>query len=600
VKPSIAASHFTARLRRALEIARARWNAARLPRTLPRLTLPISEENLFLLLAVIIGLSAGLTIVLFRIAIEWSRLWLLGSALSPPAWRTLLAPTLTGLVIAFLVVRFFPRVRGSGVNQTKSAVFIYDGYIPFNTVTGKFLTSALSIGSGQSLGPEDPSLQMGAGIASALGRRMRLSREKLRLIAPVGAAAGLAAAFNAPITAVLFVIEEVIGRWSAGVLGAIVLSAVSSVVVERWFLGAEPLFRVPVYRLEDPSELLAYALLGIIGGLCSLLFLKLVRTLRPRLMALPRWTQYVQPAGAGLAVGIIGLGVPQVMGAGYEFIDQAMHDQYAWRMLLLMGAFKILATGISFSCGAPGGLFAPTLFMGAMLGGAVGSLEHAFLPGFAGPVGAYALVGMGAMFAGVLRAPITSVFMILEVSGNYAMILPLMITNTIAYLVSRHYQRTPLFDMLARQERLDLPSIEEQREEAPLHVEDAMQRPAGRVISSELTVHEALDALGETAEEYVLAGQGPGRWSLVSLDTLRRLAEQGSLDLPLRGLVSEAPVPTVYPDQPLVSALRHLSDWPVLPVVHRVETHRLEGIITLADVLNVLRNAPVPTAALRD
>jgi CIC family chloride channel protein len=436
---------------------------------------------------------------------------------------------------------------------------------------------------------------MGAGIASALGRRMRFSREKLRLIAPVGAAAGLAAAFNAPITAVLFVIEEVIGRWSAGVLGAIVLSAVSSVVVERWFLGAEPLFRVPVYRLENPSELLAYALLGIIGGLCSLLFVKLVRYLRPRMLARPRWTQYLQPAAAGLAIGTIGLGVPQVMGAGYEFIDQAMHDQYGWRMLAVMGAFKILATGISFSCGAPGGLFAPTLFMGAMLGGAIGSIEHTFLPGFAGPVGAYALVGMGAMFAGVLRAPITSVFMILEVSGNYAMILPLMITNTLAYLVSRHYQRTPLFDMLARQDGFDLPSMEEQREEATLHLEDAMQRPAGRVIGSDLTVHEALDSLREAADEFALVGHGAGRWTLLPLDTLRRLADQGNQDSPLQGLIPQEPVPVVYPDQPLESALRYLSEWPLLPVVHRVETHRLEGIITLADVLNALRKTPAPS-----
>src|SRR5208282_1734630 len=150
-----------------------------------------------------------------------------------------------GLVVAYLVRRFFLRVRGSGVNQTKAAVYIFDGYIPFNTVIGKFLTCALAIGAGHSLGPEDPSLQIGAGVASALGRRLQLSREKVRLIAPVGAAAGLAAAFNSPIAAVLFVIEEVIGKWTAGVLGAIVLAAVSSVTVIRVFLGSEPLFRIP-------------------------------------------------------------------------------------------------------------------------------------------------------------------------------------------------------------------------------------------------------------------------------------------------------------------------------------------------------------------
>lgn len=182
----------------------------------------------------LIGIAAGLLVVCFRMCIEFLRLALLGSALQPPAPRIFLAPTVAGLVIAFLV-SFFPRARGSGVNQTKSALYIYDGYIPVLTIVGKFITSALAIGSGQSLGPEDPSLQIGAGMASALGRRLQLSREKLRLIAPVGAAAGLAAAFNSPITAVLFVIEEVIGRWTAGILGAAVLSAISSTVVERWF-----------------------------------------------------------------------------------------------------------------------------------------------------------------------------------------------------------------------------------------------------------------------------------------------------------------------------------------------------------------------------
>ena len=170
--------------------------------------LSIREDNFFLLLSVIIGLFAGLAVVCFRITIDYTRLWLLGSGINPGPVRVVLVPTVCGLLLAFIVLRVFPRVRGSGVAQTKSAVYIYDGYIPFNTVIGKFLTCALAIGSGQSLGPEDPSLQMGAGIASALGRRLHLSRERVRLIAPVGAAAGLAAAFNAPISAVLFVIEE--------------------------------------------------------------------------------------------------------------------------------------------------------------------------------------------------------------------------------------------------------------------------------------------------------------------------------------------------------------------------------------------------------
>ena len=231
------------------------------------------EDRFFLFLAVLIGIFSGLAVVCFRIAIEWTQLELLGSSLSPPALRVLLVPTIGGLLVAVLAIRAFPRARGSGVNQTKAAVYISNGYIPFNTVVGKFITCALAIGSGQSLGPEDPSLQMGAGIASLIGRRLRLSQEKVRLIAPVGAAAGLAAAFNAPISAVLFVLEEVIGTWSAGVLGAIVLAAISSVVTMRAFLGPESMFRVPRFSVARPAELLAYAVLGIVGGLASLAFL---------------------------------------------------------------------------------------------------------------------------------------------------------------------------------------------------------------------------------------------------------------------------------------------------------------------------------------
>ena len=343
-----------------------------------RALLSMREDNLFLLLAVVIGLFSGLAVVCFRIAIDLTRLTLLGSAAAPGPLRVILVPTVVGLGVAFLVMRFFPRVQGSGVTQTKSAVYIYDGYIPFNTVIGKFITCALAIGSGQSLGPEDPSLQIGAGIASALGRRLRLSREKVRLIAPVGAAAGLAAAFNSPISAVLFVIEEVIGTWSAGVLGAIVLAAVSSVVIARFFLGAEPMFQIPPYRMVHSLELVGYAVLGVVGGLSSLAFVKLLAFMRPRLRAWPRWTYYLQPALAGLIIGIIGLKFPQVMGAGYEYMDQAMHGQFVWQVLVALALLKVLATCLSLSSGVPGGMFAPTLFIGAMVGAAVGAVEHRF------------------------------------------------------------------------------------------------------------------------------------------------------------------------------------------------------------------------------
>jgi chloride channel protein, CIC family len=550
----------------------------------------VREGQLFIFLSVLIGLFAGLLVVCFQIAIAWTRLRLFGSALAPAHVRVLLVPALAGLVVAALVMKVFPRVRGSGVNQTKSAVYISDGYVPFSTVVGKFVTCALAIGSGQSLGPEDPSLQIGAGIASALGRRLKLSRDKLRLIAPVGAAAGLAAAFNAPISSVLFVIEEVIGKWSAGVLGAIVLAALSSTVVMRNFLGAEPLFRVTTYRLEHPSELVAYAILGVAGGYASVFFVKLVASVRPRLMHLPRRTQYFQPAVAGLLVGVIGLGFPQVMGAGYEVIDQAMHNQYTWQVLALLAVFKIIATSISFTSGTPGGMFAPALFIGAMLGGAVGGVEHHFFPTLTGSVGAYALVGMGTLFAGFLRVPMTSVFMVLELSGNYSIIVPVMISNTIAYVISRKYQKTALFDLLSRQSGIDLPSMEEQREESALLVESAMRPYGTPVLSAEDTVSEALGCVKSSPEQYVLVDQGSRGWSGVSREMLEWQAQQGRADMPLLNLPDRLRLSFLHPDQPLEVALRQIGDHPLLPVVSRTDLH-LEGVVTLEDVLRAYRDS---------
>ena len=361
--------------------------------------LSLREEQFFLVLSVIIGSITGLAVVLFRVAISATRWLLLGTGLRPAVPRVFIAPALAGLLVAVLVGKFFPRARGSGVNQTKGALYIYDGFVGSGTTIGKFLTSALAIGSGQSLGPEDPALQMGAGIASLIGRRLRLSRERLRLIAPVGAAAGLAAAFNAPITAVLFVVEEVIGRWTAGILGAVVLSAISSTVVERWFLGQEPLFHVPDYHLEHLGELIAYAALGVVGGIASVVFVKFIASLRPWLRRQPSWTQYLQPAAAGLLIGLIGIRFPQIMGAGYSTIDQAMNARFGWEILGILAGLKILATVASFTSGAPGGLFAPTLFIGAMLGGFVGGVEQILFPQLSIPVGAYALIGMGTLFA---------------------------------------------------------------------------------------------------------------------------------------------------------------------------------------------------------
>ncbi|MFZ3215322.1 MAG: chloride channel protein [Candidatus Acidiferrales bacterium] len=552
----------------------------------------LREDRFFLLLSVIIGVFSGLSVVCFRLAIEWTQIMLLGPSLSPSFPRVVLAPVLAGLAVALLAIHVFPHVRGSGVNQIKSAVYISNGYVPFITVAGKFVTCALAIGSGQSLGPEDPSLQMGAGIASLIGRSLRLSQEKVRLIAPVGAAAGLAAAFNAPIAAVLFVIEEVIGTWSSGVLGAIVLAAVSSVVTMRAFLGPESLFRVPPFRVAGPEEMLAYAALGVAGGGVSLVLLKWIAYARPKMKALPHWTQYLQPAASGLLIGLIGIRFPQVMGAGYAVVDQAMHGQFGWKLLLLLAALKLLATGFSFLSGTPGGMFAPALFIGAMLGGAIGSMEHHFFPSLTATVGTFALVGIGTLFAGFLRTPITSVFMVIELSGNYTAILPVIISTMIAYVISRAYQKVPLFDVLARQDGVVLPSIEERREMMSIDVEDAMRTDGFLVCEPEEPIVEVARRAEANPEADLLLRMRPGEWWLLDREDVLRLASNAArTTTPIRAK-ARGPVPYLFRDQSLAEALQVIGDWPLLPVASRANLGQLEGKLTLADTLHAFRKAP--------
>jgi len=563
---------------------------------------PAREEYLFLLLSIFIGVISGLLVVSFRMAIEWLSVLLLGSSPQPHQVRLVVVPALAGLVIAVLTRYLFPNVRGSGINQTKAALYINNGYISFRTVIGKFLLSALAIGSGHSLGPEDPSLQIGAGVASLISRRFGMSKEKLRIFAPIGAAAGLAAAFNAPISAILFVIEEVIGQWSAAVLGSIVLAAVSSVVVARSFWGAEPMFRIPAVTLRDSRELLAYAVLGVVGGFASLLFAKSLSWLRPRLRSRSQLSQMFQPAIAGLLVGGIGyFGLTQVMGAGYEAIDQAMHAQFAWRLLLVLALFKIIATTLSFSSGTPGGMFAPTLFIGAMLGAAVGTFEKIYFPHLTGSIGSYALVGMGVLFAAFLRAPLTSVFMALEVSGNYSIVLPVILANTIAYVISRVLQPVPIFEELTHQDGLYLPSMEELREESNLRLEDALQPVTVPVIQGSETIASLAQYGGSKAALVVLIHCSDSLWYAAKKEELEALSSgsaataSGELtaslstrqeSLTLEQQLGPERTPVLFPDLPLSSALPHFQRWPLLPITNRAIRGSLEGVVSLQDVLN--------------
>lgn len=543
----------------------------------------MGETQRFLLLSIIIGIFAGLLVVCFHISIEflaWNAIHVPGSQ----GWGSVFLPGLGAAIGSLLVILFFRTARSSGVNYTKAALYVSDGYVPFSSVIGKFLASTVSIGSGNPMGPEDPALQMGAGVASLLGRLFRLTRENMRLIAPIGAAAGIGAAFNTPITAVLFVMEEVVASWNAGVLGSIVLSAVSAVVVSRWYLGDEPLFQVPVFSIEHPTELLVYALIGVVGGVLSAWFTRYATQLRARFINLPQRVRYVLPAAAGLLVGLVGYWFPGVLGAGYGAIDSAMHDQFTWHTLLVFGFLKVLIVALCFSSGVPGGMFAPALFIGAMMGGGFGGLATTYSPLPTSSVGSYVLVGMGTFFAGSFRAPMTSVFMVFEVSASYVIILPAMIANTIAYLISRHMQRESMFHIVGHQDGLDLPSVEEQREAPMLTVEDALSSDSSRVLQARTTVDEALQKMLANEMRQALVSADWGQWSWLERKDLEKAIEAGQGEETLDQAIMARSVIRLYPDLSLDSAMRLLGPYPILPVSSRANPNRLLGTLTLNDV----------------
>ncbi len=398
-----------------------------------------SENQQSLALSLLIGALVGLVVVAFilltgRLA---ARMYPTGGS----GWRRILVPTLGSLVTGYLLWRFFPLARGSGIPQTKAALFTNNGAISLRTVLGKFLCCSTSLASGIALGREGPAVHIGGGLGSVIARNAGLSREQVKALVPIGCSAALAAAFNTPIAAVLFSLEEIMGDLHATVLGTAVLSSATSWMVLHLVLGDDPLFHVAGYRLVSPWEFVAYAVLGIVGGLGSVSFVKLLLKIRLWFASFPASTVWLQPVAGGLTVGLMGYFVPEVMGVGYNYVERVLNGDVILQTVVLLAVLKIIATAVCYSSGNAGGIFGPALFIGSMMGAAVGSVAHHFFPASTAGPGAYALVGMGTAFAGIVRTPLTSVIMIFEVTRDYTIIVPLMISNLIAYFISYKLQK---------------------------------------------------------------------------------------------------------------------------------------------------------------
>ncbi len=543
-----------------------------------------SEDKVVLALTLVIGAVVGLVVVAFIVVTDS-----LNALLYPEGgarWRYLVIPLVVTLGVGYLLYRFFPQARGSGVPQTKAALFARKGYISFRTVVGKFFCSSTTLASGIALGREGPSVQIGAGLASVIGRAVGLPPDKIESLVPVGAAAALAAAFNTPIAAVLFAMEEVVGNLHLRVLGSIVPGVVTAWLVLHLLLGDEPLFHVPEYEVVHPAEFGIYAILGVIGGLVSVLFVKMVLRMRERFLNMPRKTLAFQPAFGGLVFGLMALWLPTLFGVsyGYAQVGAALNGNLALTMMALLVVLKVFATTTSYASGNAGGIFGPSLFIGAMVGGTVGSVANLLFEDLTAEPGAYALVGMGTAFAGILRVPITSVIMIWEITDDYHIIPPLMISNLISFFVSYRLQRQPIYEALSLQEGIHLPTAEVSQRHIQVRV---AMRPPRELFAPDMTVTEALTQAGHSSLRSWPVADKRGLWGIVSLAQLESATEKQSSEAKVGDLLDTRTFPHLHADHSLDLALERMgkSGFDLLPVVSRANVHDLEGVVTLLDVL---------------
>ena len=430
-----------------------------------------NERQRLLALTIVAGGLCGLAAVAFHLGVGWCYTLLIDRAIAAPGhawiWWTILTPAFGGLVSGLALKYWVPAAAGSGIPQVKAAYTFRHGAITLKETVGKFVLCVWQLGSGASLGLEGPTVHICAGVSSFLSRVARLSPVNRKRMTSVGMAAGIAAAFNAPIAAVTFTLEELIGTLDHTMLSGVIVAAALAAVVEHSILGVNPVFHAPrleSYTLTKASSLLWYALLGLLAALVSVAFTDSLLWLRGwfrRLKHVPKWLQPAIGAaatGAMAVVAICWLRQNGIAGDPYKTLTQALLGNLPVTAMAALCLLKLAATVTSYSSGGAGGIFAPSLFMGGMLGGAVGYLDVTVFHHPADAIGAFAVVGMGAVFAGVVRAPMTSILIIFEMTGGYGLVLPMMIANMSAFALARHWRHTPIYEALLEQDGISLNS----------------------------------------------------------------------------------------------------------------------------------------------
>ena len=562
--------------------------------------IPANEHTIMVILAVIVGAAGGLGAVGFRYLISIFQTLAYGGendllqlVVNLPWYYRVTIPVIGGLIVGPLVYFFAREAKGHGVPEVMEAVAIKGGVIRKRVVVVKTLASAISISTGGSVGREGPIVQIGSAIGSALGQFMKVSADRMRILVGCGAAAGIAATFNAPIAGSMFALEIILGDFGLATFSPIVISSVVATAVSRAYLGDTPAFIVPVYELVNAWELPMYLFLGLFCALVGITFTKTLYRIEDLFDEI-KFPEYLKGIIGGLFLGVASLVFPQILGVGYGAIDMALMQQMAWWLLLVLVPAKILATSITIGSGGSGGIFAPSLFLGAMAGGVFGAVVHQLFPNITASPGAYSIVGMGAVVAATTHGPLAAILILFEMTGDYKIILPLMLSCIIAAIASGQLLRDSIYTLKLARRGIDIKEGKEVNVLKSMFVKDVMNPNVE-------TIPEALP-LGQMAERIskskfnsfpVLNPENELIGILSFNDYNEAIFDENLKDLVVARDLATTDLVTISMDDNLWTALEKISakDFAVLPVVSAQEPNKLAGVVSRRDIIGAYNKA---------
>jgi CIC family chloride channel protein len=553
-----------------------------------------SEMLAGLLLAAVVGMMAGLGAVLFRWLIKTFQSFFLDGGSHALGflgnYYIIFIPAAGGLLVGLLVYYFAREAKGHGVPEVMEAVALRGGRIRPRVALVKILASSICIGSGGSVGREGPIVQIGSTTGSTLGQWLKLPEETVKVLVACGAAGGIAATFNAPIAGVLFALEIILGRVVTRRFGYVVISAVVADFLAQVFLGNERAFPLPVFGIVSGWEFGFYVVLGILAALAAQAFTRLLYWCEDRFDSI-KLPEYLKPMLGGFAVGAIGLYSLDLLGVGYEGISRALSGQLTLWALLAFFALKIIATSLTLGSGGSGGIFAPSLFIGAMLGTAVGSAFGELFPSLAAPAEAYGVVGMAAVFAGAARAPFSAILIIFEMTGNYAIILPLMTSVVISTLLSRAMRRDNIYTLKLLRRGVDLEQEELGDVLRTTTVKEAMTRDYP-TLTANMTVARVIKQFQQTGHRGFPVLDEKGQLIGVLTETsIARNLESNTADKKLTaGDIMEKNPLVAYPDQMLDRLLEAIEESEArIPVVSRENQKQWLGVVGRHELISIYR-----------